>query len=246
MSRPISTRIAIALVSLFLSAVAVLQAAAGEEAKPTHSFAFGGQGGEQFLLDGKPFQLIGGEMHPSRIPAEYWRHRIRMAKAMGVNTVPICLFWNDYEREEGKFDFTTGCRNTGKFLKIAREEGVWVVLRPGPYACGEWDFGGIPLEDARIASLPKSDAGADRPGGIFKGRFRLDAVADTFIDMSKYEKGVVWINGRNLGRYWNIGPQQRLYCPASWLKKGDNEIIILDRRLVEPQPVVGAVSADRA
>ena len=61
--------------------------------------------------------------------------------------------------------------------------------------------------------------------------------------MSKYEKGMVWVNGHNLGRYWKIGPQQRLYCPAPWLKKDANEIIVLDQHLTAPQPVVGCETA---
>jgi beta-galactosidase len=56
----------------------------------------------------------------------------------------------------------------------------------------------------------------------------LNEVGDTYFDASNFRKGVVWINGHNLGRYWYIGPQQRLYCPASWLKKGSNEIIVFD------------------
>jgi beta-galactosidase len=123
------------------------------ETKPSHTFAFGGDRGEQFLLDGKPFQMIGGEMHPGRVPQEYWRHRIRMAKAMGLNTMPIYVFWNQHEREEGKYDFATGSRNIGRFLEIAKEEGLWVVLRPGPYCCGEWDFGGIPTYLLRFPDL---------------------------------------------------------------------------------------------
>jgi hypothetical protein len=118
-----------------------------------HTFAFGGSNGEQFLLDGKPFQLRGGEMHPSRVPHAYWRQRIRMAKAMGLNTIPIYLFWSDHEREEGKFDFSTGNRDVGQFLTIAKQEGMWVVLRPGPYCCGEWDFGGIPTYLLRYPDL---------------------------------------------------------------------------------------------
>ena len=57
--------------------------------------------------------------------------------------------------------------------------------------------------------------------------------------MSNYKKGVVWINGHNLGRYWNIGPQLRLYCPASWLKKGKNEIIVFDLHQTEAAIVKG-------
>ncbi len=120
-----------------------LTAAPVPDGKP-HAFTFGGPQNSQFLLDGQPFQMITGEMHPERIPAEYWRHRIRMAKAMGLNTVAIYIFWNAHEKEEGKYDFTTGNLDTARFLQIAREEGVWINLRPGPYCCGEWDFGGIP------------------------------------------------------------------------------------------------------
>ena len=67
-----------------------------------------------------------------------------MAKAMGLNTIAIYVFWNAHEREEGKYDFHTGPRDIGKFLGIAREEGMWINLRPGPYCCGERDLGGIP------------------------------------------------------------------------------------------------------
>jgi beta-galactosidase GanA len=106
-----------------------------------HAFAFEK---ETFLLDGKPFQIISGEMHPARIPAEYWRHRIRMARAMGCNTIAAYLFWNYHEPSEGVFDFTTGNHNIAQFIRTAQEEGMWVLLRPGPYVCAEWDFGGIP------------------------------------------------------------------------------------------------------
>lgn len=100
--------------------------------------------GDDFLLDGKPFQIIGGEMHPARIPVEYWRHRIKMAKAMGCNTIAAYIFWNYQETTDGKFDFRTTNHDVAKFIKIAQEEGMWVLLRPGPYVCAEWDFGGIP------------------------------------------------------------------------------------------------------
>jgi beta-galactosidase len=106
-----------------------------------HTFTLGAN---DFLLDGKPMQIISGEMHPARIPAEYWRHRIRMAKAMGCNTVAAYLFWNYHEPAEGVFDFTSGNRDVARFVRIAQEEGLWVLLRPGPYVCAEWDFGGIP------------------------------------------------------------------------------------------------------
>lgn len=99
---------------------------------------------EGFLLDGKPFQVRSGEMHPARIPRPYWRHRIRMAKAMGLNTIAIYVMWNHHEAEPGVFDFTTGTRDIAAFVRLCAAEGMLVYLRPGPYVCGEWDLGGLP------------------------------------------------------------------------------------------------------
>lgn len=106
-----------------------------------HTFT---SGKEEFLLDGKPFQIISGEMHPSRIPSEYWRHRIRMAKAMGCNTISAYIFWNFHEQQEGIFDFHTADHDIARFISLAADEGMWVIIRPGPYVCAEWEFGGIP------------------------------------------------------------------------------------------------------
>jgi beta-galactosidase len=97
-----------------------------------------------FLLDGKPFQIISGEIHPARIPREYWRHRIQMVKAMGCNTIAAYIFWNYHETVEGKFDYSSENRDIAAFIKICQEEKMWVLLRPGPYVCAEWDFGGLP------------------------------------------------------------------------------------------------------
>ena len=108
---------------------------------PAHTFDFNG---EEFVLDGKTFQIRGGEIDPGRVPAPYWRHRLRMAKAMGLNTIAPYIFWNDHERTEGKWDFKTESRNIAQFFKICQEEKMWVLLRPGPYVCGEWDGGGLP------------------------------------------------------------------------------------------------------
>ncbi|TAN04856.1 MAG: beta-galactosidase [Rhodanobacteraceae bacterium] len=97
-----------------------------------------------FLLDGKPFTIRSGEMHPIRIPRDYWRQRIRMAKAMGLNTISLYIMWNTLESEPGHFDLTTGRRDFARFIRTCQDEGMWVYLRPGPYICGEWDFGGLP------------------------------------------------------------------------------------------------------
>lgn len=105
-----------------------------------HSFALSDSA---FLLDGKPFQMISGEMHYPRVPREAWRARMKMAKAMGLNTIGTYVFWNIHEPQKGKFDFT-GNNNVAEFVKIAQQEGLWVILRPSPYVCAEWEFGGYP------------------------------------------------------------------------------------------------------
>lgn len=107
------------------------------------SFAFGGEENAEFMLDGKPFQIRSGEMHPQRIPRSHWRNRIRAAKAMGLNTIAFYTFWNALEQEDGSWDFS-GMNDIAAFIDMCAEEGMWVLFRPGPYVCGEWDMGGLP------------------------------------------------------------------------------------------------------
>ncbi len=125
----------------FVLGLALVAVGAAPAQRPTHTFAIADGA---FQLDGKPLQIISGEMHFARIPREYWRHRLRMAKAMGLNTIATYVFWNYHETRPGVFDFRTGNRDLAAFVRIAQEEGLWVILRPGPYACAEWDFGGFP------------------------------------------------------------------------------------------------------
>ncbi len=99
--------------------------------------------GSKYLLDGKPYQVIAGEMHYARIPREYWRARLRMARAMGLNTVTTYVFWNFHEPRPGEFDFT-GQHDVAEFVREAQSEGLYVNLRPGPYSCAEWEWGGFP------------------------------------------------------------------------------------------------------
>ncbi|WP_294957416.1 beta-galactosidase family protein [uncultured Flavobacterium sp.] len=98
----------------------------------------------EFQQDGKIIKIHSGEMHYERIPKEYWRHRLQMLKAMGMNTVATYVFWNYHEITPGVWDFKTGNRDLAEFVRTAKSEGLYVILRPGPYACGEWEFGGYP------------------------------------------------------------------------------------------------------
>ncbi len=106
----------------------------------THSFE---AGNGTFLLDGKPFVVKAAEVHYPRIPHPYWEQRIKMCKALGMNTLCIYIFWNAHEREEGVFDFT-GNNDIRAFVKLAQKEGMYVIVRPGPYVCAEWEMGGLP------------------------------------------------------------------------------------------------------
>ncbi len=134
-------RILIAVVFLILAS----QVTNAQKRNKTAKISTFELGKTDFLLNGKPFQIRSGEIQPDRVPKEYWRNRIQMAKAMGLNTIACYLFWNYHETEEGVYDFKTENRDIAEFFKIAQEEGMFVFLRPGPYACGEYDFGGLPI-----------------------------------------------------------------------------------------------------
>lgn len=126
------------------------------DGKP-HAFAFGHR---QFLLDGHAFSIHSGEMHPARIPREHWRHRIRMAKAMGLNTIALYVMWNQLEPEPGVFHLDGDNRDFAAFIRLCQEEGMWVYLRPGPYVCGEWTLGGLPawlLRDPDVRLRTRDD-----------------------------------------------------------------------------------------
>lgn len=110
------------------------------QAKTLHSFTWRGT---KFLLDGEPFLIRSGEMHYPRVPRPYWRDRMRKMRALGLNTLCTYVFWNLHEPQPGKFDFA-GNLDLAEYLRVAQSEGLWVLLRPGPYICSEWDMGGLP------------------------------------------------------------------------------------------------------
>ena len=100
-------------------------------------------GNKTFLLNDKPFVVKAAEVHYPRIPREYWDQRIKMCKALGMNTLCIYIFWNSHEQQEGVFDFT-GNNDIRAFVQLAQQNGMWVIVRPGPYVCAEWEMGGLP------------------------------------------------------------------------------------------------------
>ncbi|MBI1335372.1 MAG: hypothetical protein GC164_00245 [Phycisphaera sp.] len=99
--------------------------------------------GKSFSIDGKRIWLVSGAIHYARVPRELWRSRIRAAKQAGLNCIETYCFWNAHEPTRGDFDFD-GDLDVRAFVKMIGEEGMFCILRPGPYICAEWDFGGLP------------------------------------------------------------------------------------------------------
>ena len=124
---------------LILSIFLVLISGCSEK-QASGSFEIGDQA---FLLNGEPFVIKAAEIHYPRIPKEYWEHRIKMCKALGMNTVCLYIFWNYHEQKEGKYDFT-GQKDIAAFCRLAQENNLYVIVRPGPYVCAEWEMGGLP------------------------------------------------------------------------------------------------------
>jgi beta-galactosidase len=106
----------------------------------------------KFFIDGQPTMIIAGEMHFGRVLPEDWEVRIKQAKAMGLNAVSFYLFWNQVEPQEGKFDFS-GVTDVRRVLKLCRDNGMWAILRPGPYCCAEVEYGGIPYWTLRYPDV---------------------------------------------------------------------------------------------
>ncbi|MBW3543876.1 MAG: beta-galactosidase, partial [Planctomycetes bacterium] len=113
---------------------------------PRHTPTIFAHDANNFLLNGQPFQVFSGEIHYFRIPRPNWRDRLLQAKALGLNTVCTYMPWNLHEPQPGNFDFEGdgGMLDAPAFVRLAHELGLWVILRPGPYICAEWDFGGLP------------------------------------------------------------------------------------------------------
>lgn len=124
-------------------------------------------GDKTFLLNGKPFVVKAAELHYPRIPRPYWEHRIKMCKALGMNTVCLYVFWNIHEQQKGKFDFT-GNNDVAEFCRLAQRNGLYVIVRPGPYVCAEWEMGGLPWW-----LLKKKDIRLREPDPYFMERVKL-------------------------------------------------------------------------
>lgn len=123
--------------TLIIAAI-LLQGCTTSESKGTFAV-----GDKTFLLNDQPFVIKAAEVHYPRIPKEYWEQRIQMCKALGMNTLCLYVFWNSHEPQPGQFDFT-GNNDVAAFCRLAQKNGMYVIVRPGPYVCAEWEMGGLP------------------------------------------------------------------------------------------------------
>lgn len=96
-----------------------------------------------FLVDDERIWLVSGSIHYFRTPAGLWHDRLLKAKRAGLNCISTYVAWNFHEPQEGKWRLG-GDHDVCAFVELARELGLYVILRPGPYICAEWDFGGLP------------------------------------------------------------------------------------------------------
>ena len=124
---------------------------------------------------------------------------------------------------------TFGHVNYGSYLYDRKgiTERVELVAGPKTTALTGWEIFNLPLDGSSLPGI-KFEQGSTEMPAFYRARFDLPQAGDTFLDFSTWGKGVAWINGHNLGRYWNIGPQQTLYCPGPWLKPGRNELIVFE------------------
>ena len=98
---------------------------------------------DNFYLNGEPFKIISGAFHYFRTVPEYWQDRIEKLVNMGCNTVETYIPWNFHEPEKGNFRFD-GMHDIERFIHLAEKMGLYIIIRPSPYICSEWEFGGLP------------------------------------------------------------------------------------------------------
>ncbi len=133
-------RLSLRFIILAISAISLFCQPSAAQSIESHTFEVGDGA---FLLDGKPFVIKAAELHYPRIPRPYWEQRIQLCKALGMNTVCLYVFWNAHESTPDRYDFTEQL-DLAEFCRLCQKNGMYVILRPGPYVCAEWEMGGLP------------------------------------------------------------------------------------------------------
>ncbi|XP_052252882.1 beta-galactosidase-1-like protein 2 isoform X2 [Dreissena polymorpha] len=138
----------------------------------------------RFLLEGKPLRILSGAMHYFRVMPEYWEDRMQKMKDCGLNALETYVAWNLHEDEPGQFNFG-GILNIRKYIQTAKKVGLHVILRPGPYICSEWDFGGMP---AWLLQDPTMKVRSDHPDYMKAVEKYLGMLIPEIVDL-QYSKG---------------------------------------------------------
>ncbi len=165
--------------ALLCAAVPLRASASSPQARHTAAVGHG-----HFILDGKPVQIISGSIHYARVPRPYWRDRLLKAKAMGLNAITVYAFWNVHEPHPEQWDFS-GQYDIAEFIRTAQQVGLYVILRPGPYACAEWSFGGYP---AWLLQDPSMRVRTRSPDYLRAARSYMDHLGEQL-------KPLLWTNG---------------------------------------------------
>lgn len=134
---------------------------------------------ETFLLNGKPYTIMGGQMDPQRIPHQLWRDRLSKARAMGLNTIFAYTYWDQLEPKQGQWN-NEGNNDVARYFRIAKEEGLNIFLRPGPYICGEHEWGGFP---AWLNSVPGMEVRTDNGPFLEASRNYLNRLGEDIKDL---------------------------------------------------------------
>ncbi|KAL2860994.1 glycoside hydrolase family 35 protein [Aspergillus lucknowensis] len=130
-----------------------------------------------FYIDDQPLQIIGGQVDPQRVPRAYWKDRLEKAKAMGLNTIFSYIYWNELEPSSGEFDWegADGINDIAAWYEAIQEAELWAVLRPGPYVCGEREWGGLP---AWLSQIPDMEVRANNEPFLDASRSYLNALGE--------------------------------------------------------------------
>ncbi|NXV63975.1 GLBL2 protein, partial [Molothrus ater] len=187
----------------------------------------------EFLLEGMPFRILGGSMHYFRVPREYWEDRMLKMRACGLNTLTTYVPWNLHEKERGKFDFSKNL-DLRAFLSLAAKNGLWVILRPGPYICSEWDLGGLPswlLQDPEMQLRTTYKGFTEAVDAYFDRLMRVVVPfqASTILSLSLgYKKGgpIIAVQVENEYGSYAKDPNYMNYVKMALLNRGIVELLM--------------------
>ncbi|KZZ87146.1 Glycoside hydrolase, family 35 [Ascosphaera apis ARSEF 7405] len=176
---------------------------------------------DTFLLNDEPYQIIGGQMDPQRIPRQYWQQRLQMARAMGLNTIFSYTFWNDIETAPGKYSFS-GQNNISEYFRLAQKGGLHVVLRPGPYIDGEREWGGFP---AWLSQVPGMEVRKNNSPYLNAARKYMDRLGE-HLHSSQISHGGPIIMVQLENEYGSFGSDKEYLSECLKMLKDNFDIVV--------------------